>query len=123
MTRRSDRQAASPYPRTARVNALLQEVLAEELERLGDLDERLRMLTVTGVVVAPDLTTARVYLGSIGEGVAEALEENRRRLQQAVGRQVRMRRTPHLTFLADPAIASGARVEELLRRFNRGASD
>ena len=37
------------YPRSARVNEVLREVLAEALERLADADERLALLTITGV--------------------------------------------------------------------------
>ena len=44
--------AAAPYP-LARVNQLLRQVLAEELERLADADERLRLVTVTSVDSPP----------------------------------------------------------------------
>jgi ribosome-binding factor A len=77
------------YPRTARVNEVLRQVVADELERLADVDERLRLLTVTGIETD--------------------------RLQAAIGRQVRMKWTPLLTFVADPAVATGMRVEQLLR--------
>ena len=36
-------------------------------------------------------------------------------LQRTVGAQMTMKRTPRLTFKADPAIVAGNRVEELLR--------
>jgi ribosome-binding factor A len=34
-----------------------------------------------------------------------------------------MKRTPRLSFRADPAIAAGSRVEELLRRLEREHPD
>ena len=40
------------YPRTARVNEVVLETLAEELERLSD--RRLGFVTLTGVEVSPD---------------------------------------------------------------------
>jgi ribosome-binding factor A len=46
------------YPRTARVNEVVREVLAEELERLSD--PRLGLVTVTSVDVSPDLRHATV---------------------------------------------------------------
>jgi ribosome-binding factor A len=98
------------------VNQVLRQVVAEELERLADADERLRLLTVTGVDTAPDLRQATVWLGSLSEEAAEALEERRPQLQAHVGRQVRMKRTPRLRFAPDPAVSAGARVEEVLRR-------
>ena len=39
-----------------------------------------------------------------------------------VGTQMTMKRTPRLTFRADPAIAAGSRVEELLRGLHEGES-
>lgn len=104
------------YPRTARLNALLQEVLAEEIRVLGEADERLTLLTVTAVECDPDLRHASVLLASFPPSAGEALEDHRRHLQAALGRQLRLRRTPALTFLRDPAIEAGERVEAALRR-------
>ncbi|HXR55126.1 MAG TPA: 30S ribosome-binding factor RbfA [Acidimicrobiales bacterium] len=107
------------YARSLRINQVLREVLAEELERLADADERLRLLTITSVETAPDLRNATVYLSTLEDEAAEALEERRTQLQRTVGRQMRIKRTPRLTFVADPAIRSGAAVEEALRRLKR----
>ena len=101
------------YPRVARVNELLREVIADELERLDD--DRLALATVTGVTTDPDLRHATVWFASLAEATADALSEHRVQLQAAVGRQVRMKRTPELAFKADPAVASGSRVEEIIR--------
>jgi len=104
------------FPRTRRVNEVLREVVAEELERLADADERLRLVTVTAVETATDLRQATVYVGRLDDDVRDALGERRSQLQRCVGRQVRLKRTPRLVFAADPAVAAGARVEEILRR-------
>jgi len=117
-----DRRNRPGYPRTARVNELLREVVAEEVERLRDGDPRLELLTVTGVTCDPDLRHATVWLSSLAEDVAAALAEDRVALQAAIGRQVRLRRTPQLTFAADPAVALGSRVEDILRTLG-GADD
>jgi ribosome-binding factor A len=112
------------YERTARVNEVVREVLADELERLAD--PGLGFLTVTGVEVTPDLRQATVWYSvlPLPEGTPEgdehdteaALEAARPHLQSAVGRQVRMKYTPHLVFREDPAIKTGERVDEILRR-------
>ncbi|MCL4294018.1 MAG: ribosome-binding factor A, partial [Acidimicrobiia bacterium] len=47
------------YPRTARVNEVVREVLADELERLSD--PRLGLVTLTDVDVSADLRHADVY--------------------------------------------------------------
>jgi ribosome-binding factor A len=101
-----------------RVNQVLRQVVAEELERLADADE-LPMVTVTSVEVAADMRTAVVYLVSLDAVTSSALEERRGHLQRLIGTQMTMKRTPRLTFRADPAIAAGSRVEELLRGLER----
>lgn|SRR5487761_2021061 len=105
-----------PYPRSARVNEILREVISDELVRLADVDERLGFLTVTGVHTSPDLRQATVYLASLPDAAAEVLEERRAQIQASVNAQTRLKRTPRLAFLADPAVAQGSAVEEILRR-------
>jgi ribosome-binding factor A len=113
---RSTSGSGARYARSLRVNQVLRQVVAEEIERLADADERLRLVTVTAVDCSPDLRQATVYLSSISDDAAEALEERRLALQSCVGREVRMKRTPRLAFAADPAIVSGEAVESVLRR-------
>ena len=61
------RRRTATYPRALRVNQVLRQVVAEELERLADADE-LPMVTVTAVDVAPDMRTAVVYLATARRG-------------------------------------------------------
>jgi ribosome-binding factor A len=95
------------------------EVLASALERLNDDDGRLEMITVTGVRTDPDLRRAIVFFSSLSPAAAEALAEYRHTLQAAIGREVRMKRTPLLEFRPDPGVESGLKVEEALRRIER----
>src|SRR5579862_1284878 len=104
------------YPRSARVNEVLREVLADALERMEDLDERLGLLTITAVECDPDLRHAVVLLSSLSEEEGTALADARVRLQAAVSSEVRLNRTPQLSFEADPAVAAGQRVEDILRQ-------
>lgn len=116
MSRGDRHQPQRQYPRTARVNELCREILADELERLDD--DRLVLVTITHVSVDPDLRKAVVEFSSLGEQEEEALEglaEHRHRLQSAIARQARLKRTPELRFTLDTVIARGARIEELLR--------
>lgn len=121
--------ATRRYERTARINEVVREVLADELERLSD--PRLGFVTVTGVEVTPDLRQATVYYsalapaGADAEAQAEAANETAAALRSAtahlqaeIGRQVRMKYTPHLVFREDPAIRTGERVDEILRRLH-----
>jgi ribosome-binding factor A len=106
------------YPRTARLNEVLREVLAEELERLSDAD--FGFVTVTGVEVAADLRQATVYYSVFGPkdrrgATADALKAVTGQLKVAIGRQVRMKYTPDLVFKEDPAVAQADRVESIIR--------
>jgi ribosome-binding factor A len=122
MARRRSHGTSRQYPRTARLNELLREILADELERSDD--DRLEMVTVTAVEIEGDLRHAVVYFDSLegedgDDAVLEALGEVRWRLQGAIGRQARMKRTPELSFRPDPAVREGARIESLLASGDR----
>jgi ribosome-binding factor A len=106
------------YPRTARLNSLVQEIVAEELERIDD--ERLELVTVTSVVVDGDLARAVVYYdhsrGDDAEAIIqEAFAQLRPRLQSAVARQTKVKRTPELRFETDTVIRNALRIEDVLR--------
>jgi ribosome-binding factor A len=114
MTRRPG--YARDFPRTARLNHLVHEIVAEEIELLDD--ERLGFLTVVGVEVESDLRRATVYYTTLEDAdpdVAELLEEHRGRLQAAIARQARLKRTPELVFRPDSVIVRAQRVEDILR--------
>jgi ribosome-binding factor A len=128
VSRRSHRSSgtARDYPRTARLNHLVHEIVAEEIERIDD--ERLGFLTVVGVDVDSDLRRATVWYttleGDEADGsddadgddpVVVALGEHRPRLQSAIGRQARLKRTPELSFEPDEVIRRAERVEAILR--------
>jgi ribosome-binding factor A len=102
---------------------VLREVVADALERQSDIDDRLRLITVTSVDTAPDLRRATVYLSSLSEDAAEALATQRVALQRQIGREVRLKRTPLLEFAPDPAVAHGFQVEEILRRLRPSSDD
>jgi ribosome-binding factor A len=115
------------FQRTDRVSEIVREVVALELERLGD--ERLELVTVTAVEVDNELAVAKVYYSALvaeDEGrdhqVADALEDVRWRIQRAVNATVRARRSPQITFIADEVLRSAMRIDDLLAG-RRDASD
>ncbi|MFA9564579.1 MAG: ribosome-binding factor A [Acidimicrobiales bacterium] len=129
------RNPSKAYRRTDRLNELLREIIAEELGRIDDED--LALVTITGVTVDDELTVATVYFSALvtegdalvdGEALAEAgaddaavaarLDSHRVRLQDAINRQTRLRRTPILSFRPDSGVREGARIEEILRQID-----
>ena len=120
--RTRSQHTARDYPRTARLNRLFQEILAEQLEQIDD--ERLEMVTVMSVDCEADLRHATVYYDTLGgadddETVLEALGEVRHRLQSAIGRQARVKRTPELVFKPDDVARGAARIEEVIREIHK----
>lgn len=113
------------FPRSRRVNAIIQEVLAEEIERLTD--PRLGLVTVTGVDAAPDMRHATVFVSTIEvdrideslKGLAAAAP----RLRAALGREIRTKYTPELEFKADMGVIAGERIEAIFRRLGGEGGD
>ena len=121
------------YPRTARLNSLIQQIVADHLERIDD--DRLGFLTVTGVEVDNDLNRAEVFISTLDEGPAgeadperdaaylEILAEYRKPLQAQIGSQARLRKTPEVVFAFDPGVRAGARIERILGDLERPTGD
>jgi ribosome-binding factor A len=124
MTRPKSRQrrpaapVAGRVPRTAKLNQLLREIIAGELERIGD--DRLAFVTITTIDVDADLNRAIVSFDSLDgpdadATILEALADYRAKLQASVNRQLHVRKTPILYFQADEVIRSAERIEAVLR--------
>jgi ribosome-binding factor A len=95
----------------------LREVIAEALTRIDD--ERLDMVTITSIDVDSEMNRAIVYfdslLGEDGDAdILAALASHRVRLQSSVGREVRAKKTPILSFRPDETIRAAERIERIL---------
>ena len=103
--------------RMRRVNESERQVLAEALPELKD--PRLGLITVTGVDTAPDLRHATVYVSVLGSGRKQrasilGLEAAHGVLQSRLARELRLKRTPQLTFEYDPTVERGVRMTRLI---------
>jgi ribosome-binding factor A len=103
--------------RMRRVNESVRAVLAEAVGELKD--PRIGFVTVTGVKTAPDLRTAIVFVSVLGNekkrelsmvGLDSALGV----LQARIGRELRLKRTPQLTFQYDRSVEEGVRMSALI---------
>ena len=115
--RRPAATSAHRYPRTARLNESLREVIAEELIRIDD--ERLSLVAITAIDVDPEMNRAVVFFDSLvgedgDEEILAAFADHRVRLQGSIGRQVRAKKTPILSFRPDLAIRAAERIEAIL---------
>ncbi|MEA2362840.1 MAG: ribosome-binding factor [Thermoleophilaceae bacterium] len=101
-----------------RVNEAVREVLSARIAE-GLNDPRIGFVTLTSVDTSTDLTHARVYVSVLGDETQRAetltgLGSAHGLLQQAIGRELRMKRTPTLQFVFDESIDRGMRITELL---------
>lgn len=111
-------RSGAPGTRTAKAGELIRRVIASELEYIED--ERLELVSLTGVDVDRDLHKAVIYFTTFDRDgdpeIDEAFEEYRGRLRHAVSQGTQLRRAPELEFRSDSTLRSAARIEEILRQ-------
>jgi ribosome-binding factor A len=112
--------------RMRRVNEALREVLSEGIGSLKD--PRIGFVTVTGVDTSPDLSHARVYVSVLGsekkrDATMAGLQSSHGVLQTRVNRELRLKRTPQLTFEYDPTVERGVRLSRLIDELNPDEND
>jgi ribosome-binding factor A len=101
-----------------RVDEAVREVLGEAVSH--DLkDPRVGFVTVTEVRTSADLRHARVFVSVLGtaeerQATLEGLTSAHGLLQARIGRELRMKRTPALTFELDETAERAARLEGLI---------
>ena len=100
-----------------RVNENVRQVLSEAVGQLKD--PRIGFVTVTGVETTPDLKEARVFVSVLGGDRARAaslraLEAGRGVLQAQIARELRLKRTPLLSFSFDESVERGVRMSQLI---------
>lgn len=103
--------------RMRRVNESVRAVITEAIGGLHD--PRIGFVTVTGVVVSPDLHDARVYVSVLGNekkqvATMAGLESARGVIQGRLARELRMKRTPQLAFEYDPSVEHGVHMTKLI---------
>lgn len=100
-----------------RVNESVRQVLSETLPELKD--PRIGFVTVTGVETSTDLRRARVFVSVFGsqqkqQATLDGLAAAHGVLQARIGRELRMKRTPQLTFEYDRTVEEGVRMSKLI---------
>ena len=103
--------------RMRRVNEAVREVISEGVGELKD--PRVGFVTITGVETSADLRHATVFVSVLGgEGKREktlaGLAAAHGVLQGRVARELRLKRTPQLTFEYDPTVERGVRMTQLI---------
>ena len=118
------RRGKRGYDRTQRVADLIQKTLAQML--LQDMsDERFRFVTITSVVVAKDLSFAKIYVGVLTEDkdkikeTINALNGAAKILRYNLVKAIDLRIAPELKFVYDESTAHGFRINLLINEAER----
>lgn len=107
--------------RAARLAQRIKVIVAEALRRRVK-DERAELITVTDARVTNDLQHSTVYYTVMAPdeasraGAEAVLAANQGTLRHELGRQLNIRLTPTLEFVADEIPESAAHMEDLLRK-------
>jgi ribosome-binding factor A len=110
MTRRSDR-----------IGDEIRRILAEALQRKLNDPRFHGIVSLTDVVVSPDLSTARVFYSVYGddeksEDVRQAFVKAAPFLRHTLSDKLRTRRIPRLIFKEDYSMKEGEKMDALIRR-------
>lgn len=92
----------------------ISELLREELK-----DPRIGFVSITSVEVSKDLRYANVFVSVFGEPAQqkasiEALQKAHGFIRGELGRRIRLRYTPEITFKLDQSISHGSRIIALM---------
>lgn len=104
--------------RPTRIGELLQAEIAQLLLRQLK-DPRLSMATISRVEVSSDLRHACIYISRIGseteqQAALQGFEHAAGFIRGQLGKHLKLRYTPELTFKLDTTIAYGVRISRIL---------
>jgi ribosome-binding factor A len=112
--------------RMRRVDEAVKHVLSEAIPELKD--PGVGFVTVTGVKTTSDLAQATVWVSVLGSErqrsrTLEALERASGVLQGRIARELRLRRTPQLSFAYDQSVERGVRMTRLIDDLTQDLGD
>lgn len=116
---------ATEHRRADRVAAAIREEVATFLAEDAKDPRVSRLVTVTGVEVTRDLRHAKVFVSVMGSEAErattfEGLASIAVHLRARVGRALRLRLAPEISFKPDESIAHATRIENLLSQIKDG---
>jgi ribosome-binding factor A len=104
--------------RMRRIDHAIREVIGDAVA-VDIKDPRVGFVTVTDVSTSPDLTQARVYVSVLGDAAQRedsmaGLQSAHGFLQARVASELRLKRTPTLTFAYDDTTDRALRIDALI---------
>lgn len=112
----------APSQRQLKAGELIRRALAEIIAKENLRDPALQgvSVTISEVRASPDLKHAIVYAAPLGgadsENVIAALNRAKKFLRGRLGKEMEMKSTPALKFVADTTFDTATEMQELLNR-------
>jgi ribosome-binding factor A len=88
-------------------------------------DPRIGFVTVTSVAVSDDLRNAKVFISVLGTDAArcfQGLEKARSFIRSELGRRMKLRFVPELTFHEDHTAEEAAKIYKLMEKIKESPS-
>lgn len=104
--------------------ALMREISDIILKDINDLSMG-GMISIIDVEVSSDNSAAKIFYSVFGTDEVKkktiaALERHVGQIRSEIGKRIRLRKTPLLTFIADDSLEKGAKMTELINKIERG---
>ena len=108
--------------RMEKVGSLFKEELGMHIQRNFSISEY-GLLTVTDVVMSPDLKIAKVYISVYGDEERKKkslamLEAQKPAIRSTIGQKIRLRYTPEIIFFLDETIDRAMRLEKIFKKIH-----
>ena len=105
----------------------LQELIKQEVSDIifNELkDPRIGFVTVTKVEMTGDLREAKIFVSIMGKDEAlkdtlQGLKSSLGFIRREIGKRIRLRFTPEISFALDDSLAYSSHIQELLMGLNR----
>jgi ribosome-binding factor A len=112
--------------RAEKVGSLLKEELGGIFQRNFSMSEY-GFLTVTDVVMSPDLKVAKVYVSIFGDQERKKnsfmkLEAQKPSIRSMLGHAVRLRYTPEIIFYLDDSLDRAMKLENIFHKIHENDS-
>jgi ribosome-binding factor A len=113
------------YNRSERVAEEIRKEAATML--FGEIhDPRIGFVTITKVQVSKDLRHAKVYFSIVGsdeekEKTIEGLQSSSGYMRREIGKRLKLRYFPELTFKYDDSLEYASRIEKIIKEIKSGS--
>lgn len=107
------------FKRAEKVGDLIREEVSQILIRELK-DPRIGFVTITKVAVSDDLRVAKIYYSVFGDEREKGeshkgLESAKGYIKKEMGKRIKLKYMPEITFIFDDSLGYGSHIEELLR--------